>query len=95
MAAGGVQLLQQWIKQCWTSDAAGESAGSRCGPFISAGCWNDGGSRRPGRLKESTDAKLCFELVDAAKDASENVIYRIDIPANRYDLLCLEGLARV
>lgn len=60
MAAGGVQLLQQWIKQRWTSDAAGESAGepagSRCGPFISAGCWNDGGSRRPGRLKESTDA---------------------------------------
>ncbi|KAL9698826.1 hypothetical protein quinque_002267 [Culex quinquefasciatus] len=37
--------------------------------------------------------KLCFELVDAAKDASENVIYWIDIPANRYDLLCLEGLA--
>ncbi|KAL1396644.1 hypothetical protein pipiens_010383, partial [Culex pipiens pipiens] len=36
MAAGGVQLLQQWIKQRWTSDAAGESAGepagSRCGP---------------------------------------------------------------
>lgn len=24
--------------------------------------------------------------------ASEDVIYRIDIPANRYDLLCLEGL---
>ncbi|XP_058812430.1 phenylalanine--tRNA ligase beta subunit [Topomyia yanbarensis] len=30
--------------------------------------------------------------VEAAKDASEDVIYRIDIPANRYDLLCLEGL---
>ncbi|XP_055381242.1 phenylalanine--tRNA ligase beta subunit [Condylostylus longicornis] len=30
--------------------------------------------------------------VDAAKDASEEIIYRIDIPANRYDLLCLEGL---
>uniref|UniRef100_A0A1A9WY64 Phenylalanine--tRNA ligase beta subunit n=1 Tax=Glossina brevipalpis TaxID=37001 RepID=A0A1A9WY64_9MUSC len=25
--------------------------------------------------------------------ASEEIIYRIDIPANRYDLLCLEGLA--
>lgn len=24
--------------------------------------------------------------------ASEDIIYRIDIPANRYDLLCLEGL---
>lgn len=30
--------------------------------------------------------------VAAVKDASEEVIYRIDIPANRYDLLCLEGL---
>lgn len=25
-------------------------------------------------------------------DASEEIIYRIDIPANRYDLLCMEGL---
>lgn len=30
--------------------------------------------------------------VASAHDASEEVIYRIDIPANRYDLLCLEGL---
>lgn len=30
--------------------------------------------------------------VAAANDASEEIIYRIDIPANRYDLLCLEGL---
>lgn len=30
--------------------------------------------------------------VAAAENASEEVIYRIDIPANRYDLLCLEGL---
>jgi len=27
-------------------------------------------------------------------DVSEEVIYKIDVPANRYDLLCLEGLAR-
>ncbi|XP_072386014.1 phenylalanine--tRNA ligase beta subunit isoform X2 [Diabrotica undecimpunctata] len=27
-------------------------------------------------------------------NASEDVIYRIDIPANRYDLLCLEGLVQ-
>lgn len=27
-------------------------------------------------------------------DASDEVIYRIEVPANRYDLLCLEGLAR-
>ena len=26
-------------------------------------------------------------------EVSEEVIYKIDIPANRYDLLCLEGLA--
>lgn len=30
--------------------------------------------------------------VEAAETASEEIIYRIDIPANRYDLLCLEGL---
>lgn len=27
-------------------------------------------------------------------DASEEIIYKIDIPANRYDMLCLEGIAR-
>lgn len=27
-----------------------------------------------------------------ADNASEEIIYRIDIPANRYDLLCIEGL---
>lgn len=27
-------------------------------------------------------------------DASEQVIYKIEIPANRYDLLCMEGLVR-
>ena len=26
--------------------------------------------------------------------ASEVVLYKIDVPANRYDLLCLEGLVR-
>lgn len=26
-------------------------------------------------------------------DASEEIIYKIDIPANRYDLLCLESLS--
>lgn len=30
--------------------------------------------------------------IEAANNASEEIIYRIDIPANRYDLLCLEGL---
>uniref|UniRef100_A0A8C4WTR6 Phenylalanine--tRNA ligase beta subunit n=1 Tax=Eptatretus burgeri TaxID=7764 RepID=A0A8C4WTR6_EPTBU len=27
-------------------------------------------------------------------DASDKVIYKIEVPANRYDLLCVEGLAR-
>lgn len=30
----------------------------------------------------------------AAKDLSKRVIYKVDVPANRYDLLCLEGLVR-
>ncbi|XP_077205029.1 phenylalanine--tRNA ligase beta subunit [Paroedura picta] len=29
-----------------------------------------------------------------AEGASENILYKIDVPANRYDLLCLEGLVR-
>ena len=28
------------------------------------------------------------------EQASEELIYKIDIPANRYDLLCIEGIAR-
>lgn len=32
------------------------------------------------------------DVAAAAQNASEEIIYRIDIPANRYDLLCLEGL---
>jgi len=30
---------------------------------------------------------------DQDVDASEEIIYKIDIPANRYDLLCLESLS--
>lgn len=30
---------------------------------------------------------------DHGIDASEEIIYKIDIPANRYDLLCLESLS--
>ena len=32
--------------------------------------------------------------VAAGAAASGPVIYKIDVPANRYDILCLEGLAR-
>ena len=54
--------------------------------------------------------ELCFEFgielddvvvepvaktADSDKDEpSEETIYKIDIPANRYDLLCVEGLSR-
>uniref|UniRef100_A0ABM5G349 Phenylalanine--tRNA ligase beta subunit n=1 Tax=Pogona vitticeps TaxID=103695 RepID=A0ABM5G349_9SAUR len=31
---------------------------------------------------------------EKAEGASEVVLYKIDVPANRYDLLCLEGLVR-
>ena len=31
---------------------------------------------------------------DKSSGASEDVIFKVDIPANRYDLLCLEGLVR-
>eukprot|EP00128_Syssomonas_multiformis_P012901 Colp12_sorted_trinity150504_noHs@702 len=40
--------------------------------------------------KEHADAKNKDELAEA----SEDIIYKIEIPANRYDLLCLEGLTR-
>lgn len=29
---------------------------------------------------------------EQSSGASEEILYRIDIPANRYDLLCVEGL---
>ncbi|XP_024360082.1 phenylalanine--tRNA ligase beta subunit, cytoplasmic [Physcomitrium patens] len=32
--------------------------------------------------------------VDEEASSDEEIIYKIDVPANRYDLLCLEGLAK-
>jgi hypothetical protein len=34
------------------------------------------------------------EAGDAPAEASDEIIYKIDIPANRYDMLCLEGISR-
>merc|ERR1719446_1049265 len=31
---------------------------------------------------------------DAAEGLSDRIIYKVDVPANRYDLLCIEGLVR-
>lgn len=42
-------------------------------------------------LRKELQASGNTAQVDAA---SEDVIYKIDIPANRYDMLCLEGIAR-
>ncbi|PFX26975.1 Phenylalanine--tRNA ligase beta subunit [Stylophora pistillata] len=45
--------------------------------------------------------ELCFdfgleldEVVEGEEEGDEGVIYKIEIPANRYDLLCLEGISR-
>ncbi len=47
--------------------------------------------------EESFDA-LCFdfglELDEVVTEENGDVTYKIEIGANRYDLLCLEGLAR-
>lgn len=49
-------------------------------------------------LDDVTSEKLMVEKEqqDASRAAglSEETIYKVDIPANRYDLLCLEGLGR-
>eukprot|EP00038_Savillea_parva_P008249 m.175668 g.175668 ORF g.175668 m.175668 type:complete len:603 (-) comp14035_c0_seq1:86-1894(-) len=47
-------------------------------------------------LDDVTSEKEMLEKMSGkeAEGASEDVIFKIDIPANRYDLLCLEGIAR-
>jgi len=48
-------------------------------------------------LDEVTSEKEMIEKeqgADKAKGASESLIFKIDVPANRYDLLCVEGLTR-
>ena len=48
-------------------------------------------------LDEVTTEKQMISKEQGAEQsagASEEVLYRIDIPANRYDLLCLEGLVQ-
>lgn len=55
------------------------------------------------RYTEEQFDQLCFdyglELDEVVTEKVENsseekTVYKIDIPANRYDLLCVEGLAR-
>lgn len=44
--------------------------------------------------KEMIRKELSKDDHSQVADASEDIIYKIDIPANRYDMLCLEGIAR-
>nr|CAD7425871.1 unnamed protein product [Timema monikensis] len=48
------------------------------------------------RLYETTEKQIISKEQghEQSEGASDEVIYKIDIPANRYDLLCLEGLVR-
>nr|CAD7195505.1 unnamed protein product [Timema douglasi] len=55
----------------------------------------------PGHVYDPTAPKTTEKQIiskeqghEQSEGASDEVIYKIDIPANRYDLLCLEGLVR-
>lgn len=55
--------------------------------------------RRPAALVVQTSEKEMLRKETNKSDmelevASDEIIYKIDIPANRYDMLCLEGIAR-
>ena len=49
-------------------------------------------------MSEEAFDELCFEfgleLDEVVKEDDGRVTYKIEIGANRYDLLCLEGLVR-
>jgi hypothetical protein len=62
-----------------------------------APCRNGPAARSPlSQTSEKEQMRKEFGKEDAAslQGASEEIIYKIDIPANRYDMLCLEGIAR-
>mmetsp|Transcript_16267 Transcript_16267/g.18421 ORF Transcript_16267/g.18421 Transcript_16267/m.18421 type:complete len:617 (-) Transcript_16267:813-2663(-) len=51
----------------------------------------------PADFTEKQFDELCFEFgieLDEVLEEEGKEIYKIDLPANRYDLLCLEGLTR-
>lgn len=43
-------------------------------------------------LQKETQTKK--DAQSEVTNADDEIIYRIDIPANRYDMMCLEGIAR-
>ncbi|CAG5105685.1 Oidioi.mRNA.OKI2018_I69.chr1.g2359.t1.cds [Oikopleura dioica] len=56
--------------------------------------------RRTGRAKSITQEELenlFFDLgleLDDIEEENGKTIFKVDIPANRYDILCIEGLCR-
>ena len=42
----------------------------------------------------TSEKQMARKEQGSAAEGSDTVIYKIDVPANRYDLLCLEGIAR-
>ncbi len=51
-------------------------------------------SERKKLEKELGDKKDTKENKERLNAASDEVLYNIEIPANRYDLLCYEGIVR-
>jgi phenylalanyl-tRNA synthetase beta chain len=46
-------------------------------------------------LVQTTEKEIIKkERNTVSEEANEEVLYKIDIPANRYDMLCVEGIAR-
>ncbi len=45
------------------------------------------------KFPQTTDKEIVSKQGQSAASLSEDVVYKIEIPANRYDLLCLEGLS--
>lgn len=45
---------------------------------------------------QTTEKEIIKKMMGstAVEEANEEVLYKIDIPANRYDMLCEEGIAR-
>lgn len=61
------------------------------------GCLGGNVCPSPSGLQTSEKEMMRKELSASNQDlsdASDEVIYKIDIPANRYDMLCLEGISR-
>lgn len=43
---------------------------------------------------QTTEKEMISKNKGVDVEGNEEVIYKIDIPANRYDMLCVEGISR-